>query len=306
LRAYIATRLATAVLVILGVSLVSFLLTFLTGDPAEIMLPPGATAEQITKFRAAWGFDDPLPVQYWRFLSRAVHGDFGVSLRHGQSSLPLIAARLPATLQLTVTAMLLAIVLAVPLGVLAAANRGSKIDLLAMGVALLGQSVPNFWLAIMMILLFAVSWGVLPTSGRGGLAHVVMPAGAIAINLMALLTRLVRTTMIEVLTEDYVRTGRGKGLRELAVVTRHALPNALIPLVTVVGLQFGYILGGAVVIETVFTWPGVGLFTMQAILNRDYPVVQASVFILATGVVLINLTVDLLYLWLDPRILLER
>ena len=198
--------------------------------------------------------------------------------------------------------MLLAIVLAVPLGVLAAANRGSKIDLLAMGVALLGQSVPNFWLAIMMILLFAVSWGVLPTSGRGGLAHVVMPAAAIAINLMALLTRLVRTTMIEVLTEDYVRTGRGKGLRELAVVTRHALPNALIPLVTVVGLQFGYILGGAVVIETVFTWPGVGLFTMQAILNRDYPVVQASVFILATGVVLINLTVDLLYVWLDPRI----
>jgi peptide/nickel transport system permease protein len=209
---------------------------------------------------------------------------------------------LPATLQLTVTAMLLAIVLAVPLGVLAAANRGSKIDLLAMGVALLGQSVPNFWLAIMMILLFAVSWGVLPTSGRGGLSHVVMPAAAIAINLVALLTRLVRTTMIEVLTEDYVRTGRGKGLRELAVVTRHALPNALIPLVTVVGLQFGYILGGAVVIETVFTWPGVGLFTMQAILNRDYPVVQASVFILATGVVLINLSVDLLYLYLDPRI----
>ena len=302
MRAYIVARLATAILVIVGVSVVSFFLTFLTGDPAEIMLPPGATAVQIEKFRAAWGFDDPLAVQYWRFLKRAIQGDFGISLRHGQSSLPLIAARLPATFQLTVTAMVLAIALAVPLGVLAAANRGRPVDLLAMGVALLGQSVPNFWLAIMMILLFAVSWGVLPTSGRGGLSHVVMPAAAIAINLMALLTRLVRTTMIEVLTEDYVRTGRGKGLRELAVVTRHALPNALIPLVTVVGLQFGYILGGAVVIETVFTWPGVGLFTMQAILNRDYPVVQASVFILATAVVLINLTVDLLYVWLDPRI----
>lgn len=302
MRAYVAARLATAVLVILGVSVVSFFLTFLTGDPAEIMLPPGATAAQIAKFRAEWGFDDPITVQYWRFLERAVRGDFGVSLRHGQSSLPLIAARLPATLQLTVTAMLLAIVLAVPLGVLAATHRGGKIDLVAMGIALLGQSVPNFWLAIMMILLFAVSWGILPTSGRGGVAHVVMPAVAIAINLMALLTRLVRTTMIEVLSEDFVRTGRGKGLRELAVVTRHALPNALIPLVTVVGLQFGYILGGAVVIETVFTWPGVGLFTIQAILNRDYPVVQAAVFILATGVVLINLAVDLLYLWLDPRI----
>jgi len=301
-RRYIAARLATAVLVILGVSVVSFFLTFLTGDPAEIMLPPGATAAQIEKFRAEWGFDDPLIVQYWRFLKRAVHGDFGISLRHGQQSLPLIAARLPATFQLTVTAMLLAIALAVPLGVLAATHRGGPIDLLAMAVALVGQSVPNFWLAIMMILLFAVSWGLLPTSGRGGIAHVVMPAAAIAINLMALLTRLVRSTMIEMLSEDYVRTARAKGLRELFVTSRHALPNALIPLVTVVGLQFGYILGGAVVIETIFTWPGVGLFTIQAILNRDYPVVQASVFILATAVVLINLTVDLLYVWLDPRI----
>ena len=302
MRAYIAGRLATAVLVILGVSIVSFFLTFLTGDPAEIMLPPGATAAQIEKFRAEWGFDDPIIVQYWRFLKRAVHGDFGISLRHGQQSLPLIAARLPATLQLTVTAMLLAIALAVPLGVLAATHRGGPIDLLAMGVALVGQSVPNFWLAIMMILLFAVSWGLLPTSGRGGVAHVMMPAAAIAINLMALLTRLVRSTMIEMLSEDYVRTARAKGLRELFVTSRHALPNALIPLVTVIGLQFGYILGGAVVIETIFTWPGVGLFTIQAILNRDYPVVQASVFILATAVVLINLTVDLLYVWLDPRI----
>jgi ABC-type dipeptide/oligopeptide/nickel transport system permease component len=301
-RAYIVARLATAILVILGVSIVSFFLTFLTGDPAEIMLPPGATAAQIAQFRAEWGFDDPLPVQYWRFLKRAVHGDFGISLRHGQSSLPLIAARLPATLQLTLTAMVLAIVLALPLGVLAATHRGRPIDLLAMGVALFGQSVPNFWLAIMMILLFAVSWGLLPTSGRGGIAHVVMPAVAIAINLMALLTRLVRSTMIELLSEDYIRTARAKGLRELFVTTGHALPNALIPLVTVIGLQFGYILGGAVVIETVFTWPGVGLFTIQAILNRDYPVVQASVFILATAVVLINLIVDLLYVWLDPRI----
>ena len=302
MRAYVAARLATALLVVLGVSAVSFVLTFLTGDPAEIMLPPGATAVQIATFRAEWGFDDPLPVQYWRFLRRAVQGDFGISLRHGQSSLPLIAARLPATFQLTVTAMLVAIVLAVPLGVLAATHRGGTIDLFAMGVALFGQSVPNFWLAIMMILLFAVSWGVLPTSGRGGWAHVVMPAAAIAINLAALLTRLVRTAVIEVLAEDYVRTARAKGLRELFVLGRHAVPNALIPLVTVIGLQFGYILGGAVVIETIFTWPGVGLFTIQAILNRDYPVVQASVFILATAVVLINLVVDLLYVWLDPRV----
>jgi len=302
MRAYLVSRLATAVLVVFGVSIVSFFLTFLTGAPAEIMLPPGATGEQIARFRAEWGFDDPIPVQYWRFVSRAVQGDFGASLRHGQPALPLIRDRLPATLQLTLTAIVLAICLAVPLGLLSATHRGSSIDLVAMLVALVGQSVPNFWLAIMMILLFAVSWGLLPTSGRGGWEHVVMPATAIAINLMALLTRLVRSTMLEVLSEDYVRTARAKGLRELAVVGGHALRNALIPLVTVVGLQFGYILGGAVVIETVFTWPGVGLFTIQAIVNRDYPVVQASVFILATAVVLINLLVDLAYGWLDPRI----
>src|SRR5919197_3076474 len=302
MRAYVFSRLATAILVVLGVSIVSFFLTFLTGDPAEIMLPPGATGEQIARFRAEWGFDDPIPVQYWRFVSRAVQGDFGTSLRHGQPALPLIRDRLPATLQLTLTAIVLAICLAVPLGLLSATHRGSSIDLAAMAVALVGQSVPNFWLAIMMILLFAVSLGLLPTSGRGGWEHVVMPATAIAINLMALLTRLVRSTMLEVLAEDYVRTARAKGLRELAVLGRHALRNALIPLVTVVGLQFGYILGGAVVIETVFTWPGVGLFTIQAILNRDYPVVQAAVFILATSVVLLNLLVDLAYGWLDPRI----
>jgi peptide/nickel transport system permease protein len=302
MRAYVVSRLATAVLVVFGVSIVSFFLTFLTGDPAEIMLPPGATGEQIARFRAEWGFDDPIPVQYWRFVSRAVQGDFGTSLRHGQPALPLIRDRLPATLQLTLTAIVLAICLAVPLGLLSATHRGSSIDLAAMLVALVGQSVPNFWLAIMMILLFAVSWGLLPTSGRGGWEHVVMPATAIAINLMALLTRLVRSTMLEVLSEDYVRTARAKGLRELAVIGGHALRNALIPLVTVVGLQFGYILGGAVVIETVFTWPGVGLFTIPAIVNRDYPVVQASVFILATAVVLINLLVDLAYGWLDPRI----
>lgn len=302
MRRYIATRLATAVLVVVGVSVVSFCLTFLTGDPAEIMLPPGATAEHIAKFRADWGYDDPLLVQYWRFLSRAVQGDFGVSLRHGQSSLPLIAARLPATLQLTVTAMALAIVLAVPLGVLAATHRGGPLDLLAMGVALLGQSVPNFWLAIMMILLFAVSWGILPTSGRGGLAHLVMPAFAIAINLTALLTRLVRTTMIEVLSEDYVRTGRGKGLREVIVLTRHALPNALIPVVTLGGLAYAVLLSGTVLTETIFSWPGLGRYTFRSAVTLDFPAIMGITFIVAVVYLVINLIVDLSYALLDPRV----
>ena len=298
---FLVRRLLTAVLVVLGVSFVVFILTFLSGDPAILMMPPNSTAEEIRAFRQQMGYDDPLIVQYGRYLERAIRGDFGSSIIHGQEALPLILARLPATLELTVVSMVMAIALAVPLGILSAVNRGRLLDLGGMFVALVGQSVPNFWLAIMMIYFFAVTLGLLPTSGRGGFTHVLMPAVAIAIGLMALLTRLVRSTMLEVLSEDYIRTARAKGLREVLVIGRHALRNALIPLVTVVGLQFGYILGTAVVIETVFTWPGVGLFTIQAITNRDYPVVQASVFVLATAIVLINLAVDLIYGLLDPR-----
>jgi ABC-type dipeptide/oligopeptide/nickel transport system permease component len=302
MTAYVVQRLLLAILVVFGVSIVTFFLTFLSGDPAILMLPPDASAEQMARFRRDWGFDQPIIVQYGNFLWRAIQGDMGTSLRHGTPALPLIAERLPATFQLTVTAMLVAVALAVPLGIISATHRGSPIDLLSMTIALIGQAIPNFWLSIMAILLFAVTLGWLPTSGRGTWLHVVMPAGVLAIGLMALLTRLARSTMLEVLSEDYVRTARAKGLREWAVLSRHALRNALIPLVTVIGLQFGYILGGAVVIETVFTWPGVGLFTIQAITNRDYPVVQAAVLILSSAVVLINLLVDLLYGLLDPRI----
>jgi ABC-type dipeptide/oligopeptide/nickel transport system permease component len=299
---YIFRRLLTAILVVFGVSIVVFFLTFLSGDPAALMLPPQATADEIREYRQRMGYDDPIIVQYGRYLRRAVQGDFGESIVHRQPALPLILNRLPATLELTISAMIIAISLAVPLGILSAVNRGKFLDVGGMFTALIGQSVPNFWLAIMMIYLFSVTLGILPTSGRGGISHLVMPAFAIAIGLMAMLTRLVRSTMLEVLGEDYIRTARAKGMHEVPVVVRHALRNALIPLVTVVGLQFGYILGSAVVIETVFTWPGVGLFTIQAITNRDYPVVQASVLVLATAVVLINLAVDLIYGLLDPRI----
>jgi len=295
-------RLLLAVLVVFGVSIVTFFLTFLSGDPAALMLSADASAEQVAQFRHDWGFDDPIIVQYGRFLGRALQGDMGMSLRHGTPALPLIADRLPATFQLTLTAMAMAIFAAIPLGVISATHRGSAIDLVTMTVALVGQAIPAFWLAIMGILFFSVSLGWLPTSGRGTLLHVIMLDSVLAIGLTALLTRLTRSTMLEVLSEDYVRTARAKGLRAWAVLSRHALRNALIPLVTVIGLQFGYILGGAVVIETVFTWPGVGLFTIQAITNRDYPVVQAAVLILSTAVVLINLLVDLLYGLLDPRI----
>jgi ABC-type dipeptide/oligopeptide/nickel transport system permease component len=257
------------------------------------MMSPEASAEQIAKFRREGGYDDPIIVQYGRFFWRAIQGDLGTSLRHGTPALPLIAERLPATFQLTITAMVMAVALAIPLGIISATNRGKLVDLFTLAIALVGQAVPNFWLAIMAILLFAVTLGWLPTSGRGSWLHLVMPAGILAIGLMALLARITRSSM---------RTARAKGLRPWTVLSGHALRNALIPLVTVIGLQFGYILGGAVVIETVFTWPGVGLFTIQAIANRDYPVVQASVLILSSAVVIINLLVDLLYGLLDPRI----
>ena len=302
MTAYIVQRLLLAVLVIFGVSIITFFLTFLSGDPAILMMSPEASAEQIAKFRRDGGYDDPIIVQYGRFFWRAIQGDLGTSLRHGTPALPLIAERLPATFQLTITAMLIAISLAIPLGIISATNRGKLVDLFTLAIALVGQAVPNFWLAIMAILLFAVTLGWLPTSGRGSWLHLVMPAGILAIGLMALLARITRSSMLEILSEDYVRTARAKGLRPWTVLSGHALRNALIPLVTVIGLQFGYILGGAVVIETVFTWPGVGLFTIQAIANRDYPVVQASVLILSSAVVIINLLVDLLYGLLDPRI----
>ncbi len=302
MTAFIIQRALTSVLVVLGVSVVTFFLTFLSGDPAELMLPTGATPEQMAAFRREWGFDDPLYVQYGRFLSRALQGDLGVSLRHGQPALPLIAERLPATFQLTVTAMLLAIALAIPLGVVSATHRGGPIDLAAMGVALAGQAVPNFWLAIMMILLFAVSLGWLPTSGRGGPEHVVLPAVAIAINLMALLTRLVRSTMLEVLGEDYVRTAEAKGLTENVVRRRHILRNAMLPVVTTIGLLTGGLLSGAVLTESVFALNGVGSFIKDAIFYKDYPGLMGFILIFALVYVLVNLAVDISYSLIDPRV----
>jgi ABC-type dipeptide/oligopeptide/nickel transport system permease component len=299
---FILTRVVTAIGVIFGVSIVVFFLTFLSGDPALLMLPSDASTERIEEFREQRGYNDSIIVQYQRFARDAVQGDFGDSLRHNRPALPLVFQRLPATFQLTVTAMVMAIVLAIPLGILSATNRGKFLDFGGMFVALFGQSVPNFWFAIMLISLFSVTLGVLPSSGRGGPEHVILPAFAIAINLMALLTRLMRSSMLEILGMDYIRTARAKGLAERFVLIRHALRNSLIPLVTVIGLQFGYILGGAVVIETIFMWPGVGLLTIQAIMNRDFPVVQAAVFILASSVVIINLIVDITYTILDPRI----
>ena len=231
-----------------------------------------------------------------------MQGDLGVSLYHHVPALSLILERLPASLELAGAAMLIAIVVSVPLGIVSAVKRGSIWDVASMLGALFGLSMPHFWLGIMLILLFSVTLGWLPTSGRGTLAHLVMPAIALGLSLMAMFARLTRSVMLEVLNQDYVRTARAKGLAERLVIGKHALKNALIPLVTVAGMQFGFLIGGTVIIETVFAWPGVGRLVVQAIFSRDYPLVQAAVLVLALIFVLVNLAVDLVYLYLDPRI----
>jgi ABC-type dipeptide/oligopeptide/nickel transport system permease component len=299
---YILKRLWHTVYVAVGISIISFFFIHLSGDPVMLMLPPDATKAEVETLRQQLGFNDPLYVQYGRFAARALQGDLGVSLYHRVPALSLILERLPASLELAGAAMLIAIVVSVPLGVVSAVKRGSVWDVASMLGALFGLSMPHFWLGIMLILLFSVTLGWLPTSGRGSLAHLVMPAIALGLSLMAMFARLTRSVMLEVLNQDYVRTARAKGLAERLVIGKHALKNALIPLVTVAGMQFGFLIGGTVIIETVFAWPGVGRLVVQAIFSRDYPLVQAAVLVLAVLFVLVNLAVDLVYLYLDPRI----
>jgi ABC-type dipeptide/oligopeptide/nickel transport system permease component len=299
---FLARRLAQAAVVVLGVSVVAFFLLHLTGDPALLLLPPDATAGEIDAFRQAMGFNDPVVVQYWRFLRGAVRGDFGESLRHGQPAMALVVERLPATLELAGAAMLVALGVAIPTGIISAVRRNTLVDYASTVLALLGQSMPTFWLGVMLILVFSVRFHVLPSSGRGGVEHLVLPAATLGFFTAARMMRLTRSGMLEVLGQDYVRTARAKGVAESPVVWKHALRNAAVPIVTIAGLELGALLGGSVITETIFAWPGVGRLSVQAIYNRDFPVVQASVFLLATAFVLVNLLVDVLYSYLDPRI----
>ena len=302
---YLLRRLAQSVLVLLGVSFVVFFILYLTGDPALVLLPPDATAQDIAEFRARMGFNDPFIVQYGRFLGGALRGDFGQSVRHGEPAFHLVLERLPATLELSGAALFITLLLAIPAGVVSAVRRNTVADYVATVVALLGQSMPTFWLGIMLILIFSVQFNVLPSSGRGGLEHLLLPAVTLGLFTTARVTRLTRSGMLEVLNQDYIRTARAKGVSGQPVVWKHAFKNAAIPIVTIVGIELGTLLGGSVITETIFAWPGVGRLSVQAIYNRDYPVVQAAVFLLALTFVLINLVVDLLYTYLDPRIRLR-
>ena len=299
---YILKRLWHTVYVIIGISMISFFFIHLSGDPVLLMLPGDASDQEIEELREQLGFNDPLYVQYVRFASKAIRGDFGESLYYHVPVMELVMERLPASLELALAAMVFALVLAVPIGIISAVRRGSMLDMGSMLGALLGLSMPHFWLGIMLMLLFSVHLGWLPTSGRGTMAHLIMPAVSLGLSLMAMFARLTRSVMLEVLSLDYIRTARAKGLREEIVISKHALKNALIPLVTVAGMQFGFLIGGTVIIETVFAWPGLGRLVVQAIFSRDYPLVQAIVFVLSLLFVGMNLLVDILYVYLDPQI----
>ncbi|MBI4588517.1 MAG: ABC transporter permease [Candidatus Rokubacteria bacterium] len=302
MKTFLIRRFLQSLLVLFGVSAIVFLILHLTGDPTLLLLPPDATAEEIARFRQVMGFNDPVVVQYVRFLRGAVQGNFGESLRHGEPALDLVVERLPATLELSAAALLIALCVAIPSGILSAVKRNTLLDYVSTVVALLGQSMPTFWLGIMLILVFSVQFNLFPSSGRGDLMHLVLPAITLGLFTTARITRLTRSGMLEVLGQDYIRTARAKGVGEPPVVWKHALKNASIPIVTIVGIELGTLLGGAVITETIFAWPGVGRLSVQAIYNRDFPVVQAAVFLLATTFVLVNLLVDVVYTYLDPRI----
>ena len=303
LATFLAHRLGLAVVVLVGVSLVVFLCLFLTGDPAALMLPPDATREEIGRFRTAMGFDDPWLLQYLRWVGRIVlHGDFGTSLRFQRPVLDLIVERLPATALLAVAALAWSTAVGFGLGVVAGVRRGGLVDFVVRAIALSGQAVPVFWLGLLLILTVSLKWRLLPTGGYGEVRHLVLPAIALGAYYMSAVTRLVRASLIEALDQDYVRTARAKGLSEWRVVVRHALRNALIPVVTVQAMYFASLLGGALVTEIVFAWPGIGRLAVQAIQNRDFPLAQSIVLLAATVFVVTNLLVDVLYVVLNPRI----
>jgi peptide/nickel transport system permease protein len=303
MRAYALRRLGQAALTLLGVSVLVFVvLRVLPGDPAKMLLPEGAPQSAVDELNRHLGLREPLHVQYAIFIQSVVRGDFGQSFQYRAPALRVVTERLAATAQLALAAMFLTGTVGVSLGIVAAVRRGTRYDFASTLFAVLGQSLPNFWLGIMLILLFGVALRWLPTSGFESWRHLILPAVTLAAFPMALVARLTRSSMLEILGRDYIRTGRAKGLAERAVVLRHALRNAAVPVLTVLGLQIGTLLGGAVITESVFAWPGMGKLVVDAIFFRDFPVVQTVLIFSATIFVLINLLVDLLYTVIDPRI----
>jgi ABC-type dipeptide/oligopeptide/nickel transport system permease component len=303
---YISIRLLFALPALWLILTMVFLLAHIVpGDPVAQMLGEGARAEDLTQLRHALGLDLPLPVQYGRYLSGVLHGNLGESFRFQQPVLKVVAEHYPATLELAAVALLICALIGIPAGVLAAHKRGERTDHIVAVLTLFGLSVPNFALGPVLILLFSVVLGWLPVSGRGGMSHLILPAFTLGAALAAILTRMVRTSVIEELSADYVRTARAKGVSESGVLFRHALRNALIPILTILGLQFGSLLAGTIVTESIFSWPGIGRLAVQAIGARDYPLLQGCILLIAVSYVFVNLLTDLVYALVDPRVRFE-
>ena len=302
MKIFLARRLAQSLLVLLGVSFIVFFILYLTGDPALVLLPPDSSEEDVQKFRQAMGFNDPFIVQYGRFLVGALHGNFGQSVRHGEPAFNLVVERMPATFELSGAALLVALCLAIPAGIVSAVKRNTILDYISTVVALLGQSMPTFWLGIMLILVFSVQFNLLPSSGRGNFQHLVLPAITLGLFTTARITRLTRSGMLEVLSQDYIRTARAKGMPERRVIFKHGLRGALTPVVTMLGLDLGALLGGAFITETLFGLPGIGQMAVQAIGTQDFPEVMGVTILGALFIAIANLVVDIVYAFLDPRV----
>lgn len=298
----IFNRIIQSIISLILVSFLVFIFLSSSVDPAILLLPPHATEEQVIRMQQQMGLDRPVMERYFIFLKGSLRGDFGTSIRQRRPALGVVIERIPATFTLSFSALAFSLLISFPLGIIAAVKRGSIIDSIALIIAILGQSVPVFWIGLLFIMFFSLKLGWLPTGGIGNWKHLIMPAFALGWHINGLMTRMVRSSMLEVLKEDYVTTARSKGLTERVVVFKHALKNAFIPIITIFGLQAGTILVGTVVVETVFSWPGIGRAAITAVQGRDYPVVLASVFVFTIIFIGINLIVDLTYSWIDPRI----
>lgn len=300
---YIIKRLLLLIPVLLGVSLLVFTILSLTpGDPAQLILGESAPKEAVLKLREEMGLNDPFLLQYLRFVKNAIVGDFGRSYTTGREVFGEIFSRFPNTFILAVVGMIISVCIGIPVGIISATKQYSSMDSISMILALLGVSMPVFWLGLMLILVFSVKLGLLPSGGFDGLKSIILPAATLGVGSAAIITRMTRSSMLEVIRQDYIRTARAKGVSEKVVINRHALKNALIPIITVVGLQFGGLLGGAVLTESVYSWPGVGRLMVDAIRQKDTPTVLAAVVFLAAVFSVVNLLVDILYAYVDPRI----
>lgn len=302
MRRYFLVKVGQSLLLLLGVLVLVFFMLRLTGDPARLMLSREASPEQVEAFREAMGFNRPLIVQFWDFFTKALVGDFGKSLHFKAPALPMVLQRLPATVQLAGTALLIAMVLGIPIGLVGGFNPGTLVDSLGRLLALLGQGIPNFWLALMLILFFAVRLEWLPAFGRDELRSVILPAFVLGLPTLAQLVRLTRSAVLEIRGEDFIRTAHSKGLEISVIYAKHVLRNVSIPLISVIGVQFGYMLGGSIIIEAVFAWPGIGQLLEQAIGWRDFPLVMAIAVFTSLAVLAINLLTDVAYAIIDPRI----